>query len=372
MTGPRLVVAVVAAAVLLGAVVPAVPAVVSEDGEEFVDVIQGVGTVDVDGGERDDDTAGELSAESDANGSSDSPGEPSRVGDGRVIFEDGETGSSEYVRSVRAYRNGTLEVTLHPDHDTDGFSVMHEYHSDPGEDALFLGENPSFAGPIRVPMLDYVLDEAYPTGTFRLEIREGVTGGEWHLPTLVVRDDVVESITFTIPETWQHANELVDDEFSVYGYTPTDLDGNAVARHVAEEINDRREAEGLGALESHADIAGAADAVAETWARRDNAPGGGVYRPSPSEVEIESQDCASPVLATAVRVDRPAITPDGAAQLETPEDVAAAVVDIWMVKPETRSRLLRERLQSHGVGVDVQNGKVYVTHLRCESLRYSL
>lgn len=135
------------------------------------------------------------------------------------------------------------------------------------------------------------------------------------------------------------------------------LDETRVERLVAQEVNDRRAANGLDPLAYDADLAGVAAAHSRDMHRR------GYFAHEGPDGET-----------LADRYARAGIDCDGGENIyltrggglaATERALADHVVREWMNSPGHRAALLKERFTRQGIGVVVVDGSVYVTQNFC-------
>lgn len=143
------------------------------------------------------------------------------------IFSGCQAVGNQYVEGHN-WDGEVLEIMFKEDHDTDGFIILHEHHSDPSSDAIVYGSTPDFAGPLRIPFLQEIPSRAepYPTANFKLELYEGEFSA-WDSPgpSFTIYEDQLGSYSFTVPEELRRP-PYFDVDSSVDYSSPAELNRN--------------------------------------------------------------------------------------------------------------------------------------------------
>jgi len=101
---------------------------------------------------------------------------------------------NEYIDEHRWNENDELALVFQEDHDTDGWAILHEYHSSI-EDAIMTGESPDFSGPLTLNLIPEIVDEDHPSLNFDVKLYEGSFG-----PTMSMATEELGSYSFEVPE----------------------------------------------------------------------------------------------------------------------------------------------------------------------------
>lgn len=136
-----------------------------------------------------------------------------------------------------------------------------------------------------------------------------------------------------------------------------DVDTGAVATEVHDAIADERRAVGNDPTTRDPDLAAVAVAHARALGdegRLSTAPGGETFAGRVAGADV---DCGSPVTAVAAVRDP--------ADFDGPSDVARGLVDHWLEDSDHRRRLLGPNVERSGVGVVLDDGRLWVTWVGC-------
>lgn len=119
---------------------------------------------------------------------------------------------NEFVDAHTWTPGGELELELQPDHDTDGFAILHEHHSSSSDNSIVAGETPEFSGPIVLPLVELIVDEGltYPTPTFQAKFYNG-SFQPWDEPfTINLYREELGAYEFEVPEELRPAGSFSD------------------------------------------------------------------------------------------------------------------------------------------------------------------
>lgn len=112
---------------------------------------------------------------------------------------------NDFVDEISWNSGGEIVITLQDDHDSDGFAVVHEHHSEPTDNSVVRGETPSFAGPLELPLIDILEDQGttFPTPTFTIQFWNGSFGPWNSRASFTWYEERLGDYDFEIPEEHQ-------------------------------------------------------------------------------------------------------------------------------------------------------------------------
>lgn len=180
-----------------------------------------------------------------------------------TLYGDQLLSSSDHIAEIRYYANGTLAIEFEPDHNTDGWVIIHEHH-DSAADAIVSGETPEFSGPVYLTVEELGDIGEYPSATFRLESWDG-SFTPWDED--IAPDRFTEqqgSVEFEIPE--EPPGRSLEDlqlgtlEIDIGEAIAEDREANATLQSVAREHS-------LAVVtnDSNSTLAERAEAAGEYW-----------------------------------------------------------------------------------------------------------
>lgn len=103
-------------------------------------------------------------------------------------------------------------IWLQDDHDSHGFAILHEHHSDPTEHSIVYGATPDFSGPLEIPFMQMLRDSgnAYPSPTFVMQFWTGNFSDWDQRLSYTYFEEQLGTDRFTVPE--EHRDDTLFHE----------------------------------------------------------------------------------------------------------------------------------------------------------------